>query len=591
MAAGANRIRITLFAKILAAFILFMAPICALGVMINVWGHNSVRKEQMESARMSILLYLGGLEHEFSYSLRQQLGLLSNQDVALLTSAQGQYNDVDFYKAGIAVRKALSDIKEGSAFITDVTVYIPAKGTMLSTTTGYTQMSGDYEQMRAITQKGSYPFTDYSGGIVSCIASDTFLASNDTNSFLVGIRFSKEKIRQALKSQEDETQQRKAALISMGRGIAVMDESDPGIEKSLSDFAFAHKDGDASSGTDTIKTGSKTFFVTWAKSDTMQTMLIFYTPEEQFAGVLANYRYLLIALSALTAASVFLFSAWIRRLVIAPLNKLIDTYRSLEKGDFNVELKYGKNDEFGFLYERSNEMIRRLGSLIEQVYEQKLRASEAELKQLQYQINPHFLYNSILIIGNLIKMTDYDCAGRLVRHLGSYYQYLTKASDFVPLMKEAEHALNYVEIQKIRFADRFVCRFDSVPACCEDFAVPRLIMQPLIENSLKYGLADAVSGGELFVGISCAGGLLRISVEDNGKGLNDEKLEELKDLTENETPVSEASGLLNVHRRIRIKYGGDSGLRFARSFLGGLQVEIRIRMKGDGGTDQLVDRR
>lgn len=589
MSARESGIHLTLFAKALAAFILIMAPIYILSVVLNLWGYNNMRKEQMASAQTGVKLYLSGLYSEnFSYSMREQVKLVGDPDITLLASAQGSYTDVDYYNAGIAARKKLTDIQESSEFISEVAVYIPAKKAVLSTASGFSGMPADYGNLREIAKNGAYPFADYNGGIISCITTNTFLGSGDSDTFLIAVKFDKKKIALSLRSGETGGQMGRVALVSTGRGLTVMNETDPEIRECLAEFASQRGKEGADSGVDTVRAGGRSLIVTWAESSQLQSVLLFYTPEESFAAMLLDYRYWLIALSALIIASVFLFSTWIRRLIFKPLNRLAGAYRSLEKGDFNVELKYNRNDEFGFIYKRSNEMFRRLGTLIEQVYEQKIHAREAELKQLQYQINPHFLYNSIVIVGNLIRMTDYDVAAKLAHHLGSYYQYLTKAGDFVELEREASHARNYIEIQKIRFADRFSYEFDTVPEGWRSFIVPRLILQPIIENAFKYGLGDTVSGGKLHVGIEADGDAIRLVVEDNG-GIGDGKIAELERATR-EGGLDGGTGLYNVHRRIQIRFGPESGLQFRRSALGGLAVEICI-VRGEGESDaQPADR-
>lgn len=571
-----DRIQVTLMAKLLAAFILIIVPVYVISMMINVWGQNSVKKEQMESSRMDIQLYLSGLEYEFRYALRQQLGLVDNLDMALAASPQGQYDDIDYVKAVNTIRKKLTEIRDSSPFITEVAAYLPSKQAMLSTLKGFTELPQDYAGIKAVVSQGLYPFADYNGSITACIASNTFTSASDDDTYIIGVWFSRVKILPELQKKENADKHLKVALMSTGHGITLVDETDPAVREALAGFAASLADSPVLSGTETLRAGKGTLFVSWAKSTVLQTALLFYTPEESFTGALAGYRLWLAALTALTVGCIFLFSLWMRRIIISPLNKLVGAYRSLEKGDFSVELQYKSHDEFGILYERSNKMFRRLGTLIEQEYEQRIHAREAELKQLQYQINPHFLYNSILIIGNLIKMTDYECAHKLAFHLGNYFQYLTKGADFVPLGREAAHARDYIEIQSIRFTGRFTCQFEEIPEDMLSLEVPRLILQPIIENTFKYGLANTVSGGILRIGTSAGEGLFRILIEDNGQDLADEKIRALSEMAGGGTQIAESTGLMNVHRRIQIHFGPESGLAFSRSGLGGLRVEIRI---------------
>jgi two-component system, sensor histidine kinase YesM len=206
----------------------------------------------------------------------------------------------------------------------------------------------------------------------------------------------------------------------------------------------------------------------------------------------------------------------------------------------------------------------------------------AELKQLQYQINPHFLYNSLLIIYSLVKMGDSECAMKLARHMGNYYQYITRSSsEEVPLVKEITHAKDYVGIQRIRFSNRIKAEFEEIPEGMQNFIVPRLIVQPIIENSYNHGLKDKIRDGILKVQMQQEQGYLSIFVEDNGEEMKEEKLAELRRMLGSNDPGIEKSGLLNVHRRLQIKYGSDSGIHVSQGEYGGLRVEIRIKTGGE----------
>lgn len=570
-----NQIHLSLFGKALAIFLLVMLPVQGLGIALNIWGQDNVRREQLEASRVNLLLYFSGMEYEFRNPLRLQLNLLNHADMIYTASAAGKYNDVEYFRAVNSVRGMLKDIKDSSALIDEVDAYLPAKGRMLSTKTGFVDLPDDYEQLRRISQLGKYPFFEYNGQLLCCISTDS-LTTSDLNSFLVLVRFSKQRIAGELLRQGNVIGS-SAALVSTGNGITL--GGSQSLTAALGALAAAHTGHGETSGSQTLRADGQDYLVTWARSDYLQTMIAVYTPRQQVSGLLSYYSGWIIVLSVLSALSLLMFSLWMRRIVITPVLRLLDAFRSLESGNFNVQLDYRQNDDFGVLYARSNEMIARLGNLIEQVYEQKIRTSEAELKQLQYQINPHFLYNSLLIAANLIKMTDYDCAARLVRYLGNYYLYLTKGADFVPFSKEVGHASDYIEIQSIRFADRFSCQFDEIPEALGNRIVPRLILQPIIENAFKYGLANTVSGGMLRIGIAGEADAYVVQIEDNGSGLDDDTIAQLNAMLDHGDVKGPSTGLLNVHRRLQIAFGRSSGLTFSRSALGGLRVQLRIAIQ------------
>jgi two-component system sensor histidine kinase YesM len=277
------------------------------------------------------------------------------------------------------------------------------------------------------------------------------------------------------------------------------------------------------------------------------------------------------------------YSLFFTRLLKKPMDDLIRSFGRIEGGDFDISIAHRRSDELGYLQDHFLRMVENLRILIDQVYRQKILAQKAELKQLQSQINPHFLYNSFFILRRKIAGKDYENADRFSQQLGQYFKYITRNdSDEVGLAKEVDHARVYSEIQSMRFSNRIRVDFAAIPAGLEGFRVPRLILQPILENAFEHGLSEKKRDGVLRVGISWEDRVLAFTVEDNGDGLTDEALARLERDLSGAEPVTEITGMINIHHRIQLRYGPASGLSIARSNLGGLKVTISIHP--DGGT-------
>ena len=133
-------------------------------------------------------------------------------------------------------------------------------------------------------------------------------------------------------------------------------------------------------------------------------------------------------------------------------------------------------------------MLDRISSLIDQVYRQKILYQESELKQLQSQINPHFLYNSYFVLYDMAINEDYENLAEFARHMGTYFQYITRSSSHVSrLYDEVEHARIYANFQAHRFRNRIAMEFDQLPEDLHDCLVPKVILQPVIENAFELG--------------------------------------------------------------------------------------------------------
>lgn len=320
-----------------------------------------------------------------------------------------------------------------------------------------------------------------------------------------------------------------------------------------------------------------------------------YVEESSVTGYITrSWGYMMICLVIMTGISA-VFIPYTRRIVHKPLNKLVQAFEKVKEGNLEEHIYHGTNDEFAYLYQAFNDMEDRLRQLIDEVYVQKNLAQRAQLKQLQAQINPHFLYNSFFTLSRRIKRQDYENAEEFARHLGNYFKYLTRdGSDVIPLRQEVEHAQSYAAIQQARFASRVQVCFEELPKSCSGLLVPRLILQPLLENSFGHGLENKVSGGILSVRFQVERGCLHICVEDNGEEASDEDILRMRRSLEEQEP-DEVTGLVNIHRRLKMFFHeeasrtGDekkqpdckesprgAGLLIGRSSLGGAAVTIEI---------------
>jgi len=230
-------------------------------------------------------------------------------------------------------------------------------------------------------------------------------------------------------------------------------------------------------------------------------------------------------------------------------------------------------------------MLAKLQALIDQDFKQKLMMQKAELKQLQSQINPHFLYNSFFIMNSLARTGDTERIELFTNMLGDYFRFITRdGEDNVLLAEEIKHARTYTEIQKLRFSRRIRVQFDELPPEMERIRVPRLIVQPIIENAYEHSLEQMTEDGMLRITFAASDQEALIIVENNGGDMSDAEIEQLQSRVTAAAESHEMTGIANIHRRINLTYGEGSGIWLSRSELNGLQVVIRIK-RGEGIRD------
>jgi len=218
--------------------------------------------------------------------------------------------------------------------------------------------------------------------------------------------------------------------------------------------------------------------------------------------------------------------------------------------------------------------------LIQLFYNEKQVSEKALLGQLNLQIAPHFLYNSFYQIYRLGKLGDMDAVTDISLRLSQYYQYITRSrDDYITLALEVKHAKDYTAIQDIRYAGQVECQFDPVIEPFGQTAMPKLFLQPIIENAYVHGLENNEGITLIHVGIACKNDELCLSVEDNGTALDDATLTTLQERLAAPDPKDELSSLMNIHQRISLMYGENARMSVCRGDMGGLRVEIRIHQR------------
>lgn len=315
------------------------------------------------------------------------------------------------------------------------------------------------------------------------------------------------------------------------------------------------------------------YYVSYIQSKSLGWYYVDYVPMQQILKPITSSRNLFYASIAVLIVMSVVVLYTLYRSVQLPLLQLVKGTNRLSTGDFSVRLHHTARNEFSLLFARFNIMAQRIQELIENVYEEKLRSREATLKQLQSQINPHFLYNCLFYIKNMARMKNEKAVVAMALNLGEYYRYITRSEkDQATLREELTMVKNYLEIQSLRL-ERMHFTID-VPHAILDKKVPRLTLQPIIENAIIHGLEPRSENGEIKIYADCENDVYTITVEDSGLGMSDEQLEQLRNNLTKPLDENMGCGTWNVHQRLSFLYGDGSGLAYDHSESGGIKVNI-----------------
>lgn len=244
--------------------------------------------------------------------------------------------------------------------------------------------------------------------------------------------------------------------------------------------------------------------------------------------------------------------------ITAPVKKLISAMKEVQQGNFNYRIENKRSDEMGLLMDTFNYMVFKIDMLIKEVYQEKLAQKNAELEALQSQINPHFLYNTLDTINwMLIRKKEYEIS-RIVISLGEMMKYaVSRYSRTIELREEIRHISNYLLIQKERMENKLEYEID-VPDEYQSIQIPRLILQPLVENAIIHGIE---AGGKVCVRAYGMDEGCCLEVSDNGVGMDAKQLKRLRERTMEPKVNHTSIGVENVDKRIKLFYGEEYGLR------------------------------
>lgn len=295
---------------------------------------------------------------------------------------------------------------------------------------------------------------------------------------------------------------------------------------------------------------------------------------------LAGIQYLTVIIIVLTIIIGVTVSVIIAQSLILPLENTVNALEKFSRGDFAVRLKENRCDEIGKLNRIFNKAIKEINELMQKVTQSEILNKEMEFKTLQSQMNPHFLYNTLDTINWLAFKEKQTEICNLVAAISSLIRAsISNKKSIITIEHELDYVKNYIYIQHIRYKDRFDTIYDIDESLLKQ-AVPKLIIQPIVENAIIHGIENSKNKNLLYISVKRENECIVIIVKDTGIGMTDEKVSELlKEPLNAEGDEQKAHtnlGLYAVHKRIQLMYGDLYGLTVHSQAGEGTTVTLHI---------------
>jgi two-component system sensor histidine kinase YesM len=324
---------------------------------------------------------------------------------------------------------------------------------------------------------------------------------------------------------------------------------------------------------DIVKIDGKKYLLYTLASSKMDWSLVDIEPLDEILQPVVQSRNLFYVMLLLLFLFGIVSALLLYSHIHVPIRILIRGVEQIKNKNFAYQIRNRRKNEFQQLFDSFNGMAVEIDQLLKRVYTEEVRSREAVMKQLQSQINPHFLYNCLAYIVNMAKMNKNQSVIAMAHNLGDYYKYTTRNESLVSTLQlEIDLAVNYMDIMNSQL-ERLHYTI-AIPEFMLELKIPRLLIQPMIENAIVHGLEERVEEGLITIIGIVETNICRLVIEDNGSGLSSDALHMLRKTTEQEANISKRTGLWNANHRLRYYFGDHSGVNIDHSTLGGLRIEL-----------------
>lgn len=345
-----------------------------------------------------------------------------------------------------------------------------------------------------------------------------------------------------------------------------------------------------------VQNGEESYIVVRQKSELTGWTLAVLTPLRETTEGVSILRTALLVSGVIGVVLFLIMSFFLSTMITRPLIRLMRAMRSAQPGAMRPNLMVSSTMEINELNDVYNQMVYRQNELTRVVHEKEVMQSRAELKALQSQINPHFLFNTLeAFYWSLEEKGDEEMA-RMVVAMSRLFRYIISSSqqdEWVTIADELEHAERYLQIMQMRLGDRMRWEI-QLSNTVRKVAIPKLLIQPLVENAILHGIESKLGPGKISIHVdaSTEKNLVRIEVRDDGPGMDESRLQSVIHALHGGPAVSKKGtgvGLINVNRRLKLYFGSQLGERCRLSITSkvgeGTVICFEIPMGTEGAYD------
>lgn len=356
-----------------------------------------------------------------------------------------------------------------------------------------------------------------------------------------------------------------STVITDGEG-KIISQNKEGTFQDLTQYPFSQRILKENKGYFRDRIENEEMMITFYTSPVTGWKVVQVTPYDYFVQEIRSIRWMTLGISAICLLVILSLSMVSARTISKPIKQLMLAMRKVGEKDFDVSVPVDTRDEIGMICSGFNTMVGDLKALFAAVVEEEKQKRKAQIKSLQYQINPHFLYNTLSSIRFTASLQKADNVAEMIMVLSRLLRNtINKADLLIPVVEEISNLKDYIYIQQIRYKNRIQVEY-AIEEAIEKVKVPGMLLQPLLENSISHGLSERLNREECSALIRVNGfkkdEKICFEVWDNGVGMTEEQIKRVFDSQYEKEEIPRVHvGIKNIHDRIRYQYGPEYGIQ------------------------------
>lgn len=563
----------------LGGFLLVIIPTLVLGLISNTIGINVASNEISTSYTNSITL-LSQQVADRLYNMDMLAAAVLLDDDLMALSNKGK-DSVDLYNY-VLFQKRMQLYRTPKFVDTNLVVCLPKQRWLIATNTGIEKMDGveRLSDLSSLQETGSIWSIQQSAIEPSsqCLAVVRGYVHQRQSSPFILMEIPRIEMEKALSTMSNNNKVLHTFFLDpLGNYFSVGNDLDDNLMEQVKTCL-----ADSSSGAETQSTllyRGNTYRLLYQNVANYNCKIGVLFDEGELLRPVFNVRavFLISMIFAVTASLAFVLISY--RKILTPVRSLTAAMLELESGNLNARVEIEQNNELSVMSRQFNRMAGQLDNLIKESYVKELKLKNAQLRFLRSQINPHFLYNSLFSVYNMIQNGDLDSASDMAVFLGKYYQRSARLQEReLTIEEELENIRMYTRIMSIRFPERLRLEMDIGESTAQ-LKIPVLSLQTVVENAILHGMEGSARECVITIATQIEENLLHLSVHDTGNGMSPEQLESIRERLSHSVEIEDHHGLENVYMRLKLMYGEDVCMEITSSPSTGTRVEIQIPLK------------